>query len=196
MVLNGSCFMVFGIVFKNHLLEVNLIQNWETMALRTFATIGLFYFIMCEGPAWMKIHWNSIWLRARIHVTSHYTWGSVTIVHDVGGDSGRPSDTFFWDSQFHGHGSWFVCRVALTYRWTWLRLRNDQSKFETSGKLPFILEESMEYTSNFFLRLKKTWKVSTCNRLHLEALGFWQIMPKILPGHCIRWDLSISPLRA
>ena len=30
------------------------------------------------GPAWIDIHWNSVWLRARSHMTSHYTWGSVS----------------------------------------------------------------------------------------------------------------------
>ena len=45
---NGSCFMVTWIVFKNHLLEVGLTQNRETMALRTLTTVDLFYFIMCE----------------------------------------------------------------------------------------------------------------------------------------------------
>ena len=29
-------------------------------------------------------------------MTSHYTWRSVTTLHDVGGVLGRPSDTFFW----------------------------------------------------------------------------------------------------
>ena len=36
----------------------------------------LFYHVW--GPAWIDIHWNSIWLRAWSHMTSHYTWGSVT----------------------------------------------------------------------------------------------------------------------
>jgi hypothetical protein len=31
-------------------LEVDLTQNWETMALRTLITVDLFYFIMCEDP--------------------------------------------------------------------------------------------------------------------------------------------------
>ena len=35
-------------ISKNHLLEVGLTQNQETMALRTFTTVDLFYFIMCE----------------------------------------------------------------------------------------------------------------------------------------------------
>jgi hypothetical protein len=45
---NGSRFMVTWIVFKNHLLEVGLTQNRETMALRTLTTADLFYFIMRE----------------------------------------------------------------------------------------------------------------------------------------------------
>ena len=47
---NGPCFMVTWTVFKNHLLEVGLTQHWETMALRTFKTIDLFYFTMREDP--------------------------------------------------------------------------------------------------------------------------------------------------
>ena len=45
---NGSCFMVTWTIFKNYLLEVDLTQNWGTMALRMLTTVGLFYFIMCE----------------------------------------------------------------------------------------------------------------------------------------------------
>ena len=47
---NGSCFMVNWIIFKNHLLEVGLTQNRETMALQTLTTVGLFYIILCEDP--------------------------------------------------------------------------------------------------------------------------------------------------
>ena len=46
---NGSCFMVTWTIFKNHLLEVGLTENRETMALQTLITIDLFYFIMCEN---------------------------------------------------------------------------------------------------------------------------------------------------
>ena len=35
-------------IFKNHLLEVDLTQNRETMALQTLTTIDLFYSITCE----------------------------------------------------------------------------------------------------------------------------------------------------
>jgi hypothetical protein len=39
-----------GLFFNNHLLEVGLTQNWETMALRTLTTVDLFYFTMREDP--------------------------------------------------------------------------------------------------------------------------------------------------
>ena len=47
---NGSCFMDTWIVFKNHLLEVGLRPNWETMVLRMLTTVDLLYFIVCEDP--------------------------------------------------------------------------------------------------------------------------------------------------
>ena len=56
MVSNGSCFMVTWTIFQNHLLEVGLTQNRETMEIRTLTTIGLFYFIMCEDPHELEIH--------------------------------------------------------------------------------------------------------------------------------------------
>jgi hypothetical protein len=43
---NGSCFMVAWIISKNHLLEVGLTQNRETMALRTLTAVDLFYFLL------------------------------------------------------------------------------------------------------------------------------------------------------
>jgi hypothetical protein len=54
----------------------------------------LFYHVW--GHAWIKIHWNNIWLRTRSHIASHYTWKSMTTRHDVGGVLGPPLDTFFW----------------------------------------------------------------------------------------------------
>ena len=48
------------------------------------------------GPTRIKFHWNSIWLRAREHMASHYTWGSVTTLDDFGGVLGRPWDNFIW----------------------------------------------------------------------------------------------------
>jgi hypothetical protein len=41
-------------------------------------------------PAWIEIRRNSIWLRARLHMASHYiTWGPMTTLHEFGGVVGR-----------------------------------------------------------------------------------------------------------
>ena len=45
---NESCFKVTWIIFKNHLLEGDLTQNRETMALRTLTTADLYCFIVYE----------------------------------------------------------------------------------------------------------------------------------------------------
>ena len=48
---NGSCFMAtWTTVLQVHSFKVGLTQNQETMALRTFTTIDVFYFTMCEDP--------------------------------------------------------------------------------------------------------------------------------------------------
>ena len=111
---NGSFFMITWSIFKNHPCEVGLTQYQEIIALQNLTTIDLFYFIVCEDLAWMEIHWNSIWLRALSHMTSHYTWGHVTTLHDLGSVLGQLLDTYFGLSQLHGHGSWLMCQVALT----------------------------------------------------------------------------------
>ena len=46
-------------------------------------------------------------------------------LHDFGGVLGRPLDTFFGLSQFHGHGSWLVCEVALADDANWVQSRKD-----------------------------------------------------------------------
>ena len=35
-------------------------------------------------------------VEGRSHMTPHYTWGSVTTLHEFGGVLGQPLDTFFW----------------------------------------------------------------------------------------------------
>jgi hypothetical protein len=77
---------------------------------------SLFYHVW--KPTWIETHWNSIWLRARSHVASHYTWVSMTTLHDL-----EVSWDGLWTlslelSQLRGHGSWLVCDVVLnsTYR--------------------------------------------------------------------------------
>jgi hypothetical protein len=56
-------------------------------------------------------------------MTLHYTWGSVTTLHDFEGGLGQPLDAFFRLPQFHGHGSWIICEVAQRAKsqesWPW-----------------------------------------------------------------------------
>ena len=66
-----------------------------------------------RGSAWIEIHWNRIWLRARSHTTSHYTRGSVTTRHDFERVLGRPLHTFFWALTISWSRHWLMCEVAL-----------------------------------------------------------------------------------
>ena len=91
---NGSRFMVTWAIFKNRLLGVGLTQNQETMTLRTFTTVDLFYMKT-------RVHRNSLkvafgWGPGHMWL-AHYTWGSVTTLHhDFGGVLERSFDTSFW----------------------------------------------------------------------------------------------------
>ena len=133
-----SCFMVTWTIFNNHLLEVGLTQNRETMALRMLTTVDLLYFIMCEDPAWIETHWSNMRLRARSHMTSHYTWGFVTrLQHDFGGVLGRPLGTFFgaltynfmvtalgscvWSRALHWVHIPMLMPMPTCFRWAWVR---------------------------------------------------------------------------
>jgi hypothetical protein len=46
----GSCFIFTWNIFKNHLLEVGLTQNRETMTLQTLTTVDSFHFNTCKDP--------------------------------------------------------------------------------------------------------------------------------------------------
>ena len=66
---------------------------------------------------------------------------------------------------------------AVSYRWS---LRNNRLKFKTTGQLPIILEEFIEYTP---ILMKENRTMSTCNRLDLQILGCQLVMPKNLPDY-------------
>jgi hypothetical protein len=78
----------------------------------------LILFYHTWGPAWIEIHWNSIWLRAQSHTTSQYTWGSVTTLHDIGGVLGRSLDTLFWALTISWSRLLAHDNVALRAKWT------------------------------------------------------------------------------
>ena len=62
---NGSWFMVNWTIFKNRLLEVGLTQNRETHGIPNAHNRCFVLFYHAWGSTWIKIHWNSIWLRTR-----------------------------------------------------------------------------------------------------------------------------------
>ena len=120
---NGSCFMVTQTIFTNHLMEAGLTQNRETVALHMLKTFDFIIFYHVWRPAWIGIHWDNIWLRVQSHTTSHYTRRSVTMLHDHGGELGRPLDTFFgpltilWSQLlarvWNGPKSGFICHQLV-----------------------------------------------------------------------------------
>ena len=127
---NELCFMVAWSIFKamaplggrpNTQLGDHVTPNAHS---RWFV---LFYHVW--GPAWIKIHWNSIWLRVRSHMTSRcYTWGFGTTLHDFGGVFGRPLDTLFW---------------TLTISWSWLL-----AHMWSGPKLSFVTHQTPRSASN------------------------------------------------
>ena len=72
-----------------------------------------------RGPAWKEIRWNSIWSRARSHMPSRYAWGPWPHYKILEVCWDGLWTVYFGLSQFHGHGSWLVCGVALSLHW-WL----------------------------------------------------------------------------
>ena len=140
---NGSWFMVTWIIFKNHLMEVDLTQNQETVALRNAHNHLVFSILSC-----VRMRMNRIFIgiafgwgpgHIRLHASLEGPWPHYMILEVV---LERPLDTFFtalttpWSqllaiseavlerpldtfpfglSQFHGHGSWLVCAVALSW---------------------------------------------------------------------------------
>ena len=75
---NGSCFMVTWGSFQKPPLGGR--PNSKLGDHGTPNTHNLWFILLYHvwEPAWIEIHWNCIWLWAWSHMTSHYTWGSVT----------------------------------------------------------------------------------------------------------------------
>ena len=97
---------------------------------------------ICSGPSTWSI------------LNAHYVWGPVPI------ETGIPNTHCM---VFHDHEAWARGEPAVS-------LQMNQLKFETSGELSIILEESLEeYTTS--VEWKHNRKMSTCNRLDLKSLG-------------------------
>jgi hypothetical protein len=56
-----------------------------------------YYIFPCVRElAWIEIHRNGVWSGTQSHMTSHYTQGSVTTWHELGGDFRWSLGTLFW----------------------------------------------------------------------------------------------------
>jgi hypothetical protein len=110
---NRSCLMVTRTVFKKPSLgrkpDTKLGDHDTPNAHNSWFVL----FYHAWGPTWIEIHWDSIWLRVWSHMILHYTWGSVTTLDGFGVSWDNLWTLSFGLSQFHGHGSWLVCEMAL-----------------------------------------------------------------------------------
>ena len=102
-----------GLFSKIHLSEVGLIQYRETTALQMLTTVDLFCFIMW-GPARIfylkKIAFGWGLGPILLHTTLEDPWAHYMILEVSWEGIWALSFGF---SQFHGHGSWLLCEVAL-----------------------------------------------------------------------------------
>ena len=115
--------------------------------------IILFYHVW--GSAWIEIHRNSIWLRARSHMASHYTWGSVTTLLNLEGVLRRPLDSFSWAlpiswSRLLAHvwsglecslfyHVWGPARVEIPWTNIWLKAQSHIASHYTWGSVTTLL---------------------------------------------------------
>ena len=115
MVLNGSCFTGHLDYFQKPPLGGKPNRKPGDHGISNVRSRWFILFHRVWGPAWIEIHWNSIWSRARSHRTPHTTFEgrwphSMTL--EVCWDGLRTLSLGL--PQFHGHGSWLVCEVALS----------------------------------------------------------------------------------
>ena len=120
---NGSCFMVSWTTFKKPLLGGKPHTKPGDHGIPNTHDCWFILFYHVWGPAWIDIHWNIIQPRARSHMTSHYTWGSVTTLHDFWGILGRPLDILFWAPTFTWSRllarAWSGPRLPTELQWTY-----------------------------------------------------------------------------
>jgi hypothetical protein len=111
------------------------------------------------GPAWIEIHWNSIWLRDRSHMTS---------LHDFEGVLGQPLDTFFW---------------APTISWSWL-LARVWSGLELAKWVSDVQSISVcDWRNSSTTSPRKIWSWSLCEHCQLHVPMWDQREDGLIYGH-------------
>ena len=109
---NGACFMVTWTLSPKPSLGGRSHTKLRDHGTPNAESRWFIQFYHVWGPAWIEIYWNSTWLRARSRMTSHYTGGSMTTLHDFGGVLGQALDTFF-----SGSHNFMVTALGSCAKW-------------------------------------------------------------------------------
>ena len=126
--------------------------------------------IMCEDPAWIEIHWNSIWSRARSHMTSHYNWGAVTTLHHSKKVLERPLNTFLELPHFFDEPN------AISGHFDILTLRTDTlftpaPCLKGTGVSIYLSDEPNAVSG-------KPWNILSCRHVDFHPFEFlWSCRP-------------------
>ena len=110
---NGSRFMITWIIFKKHLLKGKASHKIRRPRHSKFSQLLIYCILSCVGMPY-EYKFIEIAYGVQSHMTSNYTWGAVTTLHDSRSALRRSLDTSFGLSQFHSHDSWLMCKVALS----------------------------------------------------------------------------------
>ena len=115
------------------------------------------------------------------HMTSHYTWRSVTTLNDFGGNLGQPLETLFWALTI----SW---SRLLAHVWSGPKLLSclvTDEPVEFEKELVEVHQVLRKRTDHFrgisrinLKLMKENRNMSMCSRLDLKTRGSEPIMPK------------------
>ena len=125
---NGSCFMVTWTIFKKPPLGCRPHTKPGDRGTLNVHNRSFILFYYTWRPASIGIHWNSIWLRAQSQMTSHYTWGSMTTLHEFGGVLGG-----LWTLSFGLSRSLGLTALGSCVKWPSIKENRKMSTCELSG---------------------------------------------------------------
>ena len=135
-----------------------LLRNQRSMWMQDGCKVYIDSYMASSGSCFMR--------------ASHYTWGHVTTLHDFRGVLGRPLNTFFWLSQFQGHGSCVcVCNgPKATFRaWSWCFVLNYLNSIQPSflKNVEHIFEWRLYFRMLLTSRKLRRWS-------EREAIHVWK----------------------
>ena len=140
-----------------------------------------------QDPAWIEIYWNGIWLRARSHMTSHYTWGFMITLHDFEGVLGRPLDTFSW--------ALTISRARLLAHVVPMAMSHASLTFT----MLIPLKNIFYFTRYLFPQIESSKCQSSHQHISHAEITFWMLNVKLnLNVKCIKfkvgWDNSFESI--